>query len=176
MKIFVEIIEANGGMTVSVEEIETLFADIMTGYQEYAAQNGYTDPEMFDEYLMEYLQTSQAQAIIQQWIDTVFSSKYGDSNYFRTACKTGPQIWLTAIRHMLCRTDFLIRIRWKNILLTIWVTDAAQTLLSDGIASMVNTDGIQSQISGALQGYVQEAMGAYASAIGQTLETQIHRQ
>src|SRR5699024_9012932 len=52
-------------------------------------------------------------------------------------------------------------------------TDAAQTLLSDGIASMVNTDGIQSQISGALQGYVQEAMGAYASAIGQTLETQI---
>ena len=167
-----EIIEANGGMTVSVEEIETLFADIMTGYQEYAAQNGYTDPEMFDEYLMEYLQTSQAQAIIQQWIDTVFPQNtetvITSEQLAKLASDMADGYQAYAVQNGLPDPN-----KMEEYFIDYLGTDAAQTLLSDGIASMVNTDGIQSQISGALQGYVQEAMGAYASAIGQTLETQI---
>lgn len=59
-----EIIQANGGLTVSQDQLRQLITDIMTGYQQYAAENGYTDPDRFNEYLAEYLQTPQAQAIL----------------------------------------------------------------------------------------------------------------
>ena len=62
-----EIIQANGGLTVSQDQLRQLITDIMTGYQQYAAENGYTDPDRFNEYLAEYLQTPQAQAIIGAW-------------------------------------------------------------------------------------------------------------
>src|SRR5699024_9407635 len=59
-----EIMAENGTITVSQEQIQSMFQEVMAGYQEYAAQNGYTDPEMFDEYLLEYLQTPEAQEIL----------------------------------------------------------------------------------------------------------------
>ncbi len=55
-----EIIEANGGVTASIEQIQNLFREVLGGYMEYASEHGYTDSERFDEYLLEYLQTPAA--------------------------------------------------------------------------------------------------------------------
>src|SRR5699024_12070362 len=69
-----EIMAENGTITVSQEQIQSMFQEVMAGYQEYAAQNGYTDPEMFDEYLLEYLQTPEAQEILGNWGSEIFQT------------------------------------------------------------------------------------------------------
>lgn len=68
-----EIIASNGGLTISAEQMQTLMTDIMKGYQQYAAEQGYTDPARFDEYLAEYMATEQAQQIIDAWSQEAFA-------------------------------------------------------------------------------------------------------
>ena len=62
-----EIIQSSGTVTVSNEQLQQLVREVMVGYQQYAASNGYTDINRFDEYLIEYLQTAQAQEILSRW-------------------------------------------------------------------------------------------------------------
>ena len=62
-----EIIQSSGTVTVSNEQLQQLVREVMAGYQVYAASNGYTDINRFDEYLIEYLQTAQAQEILSRW-------------------------------------------------------------------------------------------------------------
>lgn len=69
-----EMIQANGGMTISAEQMQSLMTEIMQGYQLYAQQNGYTDPARFDEYLAEYMETAEAEAMINSWTEENFGS------------------------------------------------------------------------------------------------------
>ena len=62
-----EIIQESGSVTVTNEQLQQLVREVMAGYQAYAAENGYTDINQFDTYLIEYLQTPQAQAILTAW-------------------------------------------------------------------------------------------------------------
>ena len=41
----------------------------MEGYRIYIEEQGYTDPEAFDQYLMEYLQTDNARQILNTWAE-----------------------------------------------------------------------------------------------------------
>ena len=46
----------------------------MSGYQEWAAAMGYTDPAQFDVYLAEYLETEQAKQLIAEGSAAVLAS------------------------------------------------------------------------------------------------------
>lgn len=69
-----EMIQANGGMTISAEQMQSLMTEIMQGYQLYAQQNGYTDPARFGEYLAEYMETAEAEAVVNSWTEENFGS------------------------------------------------------------------------------------------------------
>ena len=58
-------------MTITTEKIQELIKNIMAGYEQYITEKGYTDPDQFDEYLMEYLQTDEAKKIISDWMSEV---------------------------------------------------------------------------------------------------------
>ena len=58
-------------MTITTEKIQELIKNIMAGYEQYITEKGYTDPDQFDEYLMEYLQTDEAKKIISDWMAEV---------------------------------------------------------------------------------------------------------
>ena len=62
-----DILAANGTFSVSDEDMRSLFKDVLAGYQKYAADKGYTDPEKFDDYLLEYLQTDAGRKILNDW-------------------------------------------------------------------------------------------------------------
>lgn len=62
-----DILAANGTFSVSDEDMRSLFKDVLAGYQKYAADKGYTDPEKFDDYLLEYLQTDADRKILNDW-------------------------------------------------------------------------------------------------------------
>ena len=61
------ILAENDTFAVSDEELQQLFKDVLTGYQQYAAEKGYTDPSKFDEYLLEYLRSDAGKAILNRW-------------------------------------------------------------------------------------------------------------
>ena len=50
-----EIIESTGGFKITIDQMQELVQRVMEGYQKYAAEKGYTDPDKFGEYLAEYL-------------------------------------------------------------------------------------------------------------------------
>ena len=56
------ILAENDTFAVSDEELQQLFKDVLTGYQQYAAEKGYTDPSKFDEYLLEYLRSGRRES------------------------------------------------------------------------------------------------------------------
>ncbi len=62
-----EIIQSGGSMELSPEQLQELVRRVMAGYQEYAAATLYTDPDRFDEHRIEYLQTPQAQSVLEKW-------------------------------------------------------------------------------------------------------------
>ena len=64
-----DIIESSGSVEVSKEELQQLIKDIMTGFQKYVQEKGYTDMTKLDEYLTEYLQTEECQQILTAWAE-----------------------------------------------------------------------------------------------------------
>lgn len=62
-----EIIESTGGFKITIDQMQELVQRVMEGYQKYAAEKGYTDPDKFGEYLAEYLQTEEAKEIMNAW-------------------------------------------------------------------------------------------------------------
>ncbi len=68
-----DIIESSGSVEVSKEELQQLIKDIMTGFQKYVQEKGYTDMTKLDEYLTEYLQTEECQQILTAWAEKKYS-------------------------------------------------------------------------------------------------------
>lgn len=52
-------------INISQDQLESLSQSLMTQFQKYAVQNGLVDPTKMNEYFMAYLQTPEAQALIQ---------------------------------------------------------------------------------------------------------------
>ena len=52
-------------------------------------------------------------------------------------------------------------------------TPEAQQKLSQGIAGMVDTGGVEEKLSGALQSYMETIMGSYSESMGQAIQTQV---
>ena len=52
--------------------MQELVQRVMEGYQKYAAEKGYTDPDKFGEYLAVYLQTEEAKEIMNAWQQEIF--------------------------------------------------------------------------------------------------------
>lgn len=67
-----EIIESTGGFKITIDQMQELVQRVMEGYQKYAAEKGYTDPDKFGEYLAEYLQTEEAKEIMNAWQQEIF--------------------------------------------------------------------------------------------------------
>lgn len=59
-----DIMQANGGIKLTPEQMGKIIQDIIAGYQEYAASNTLPDPGKMEEHFSTYLQTSEAKQIL----------------------------------------------------------------------------------------------------------------
>ncbi len=162
-----EIILANGDIAISTDQIQVLFQNIMAGFQVYAQENGYTDPDLFDEYLLEYLQTEEAQAIMTAWAAEVFQGveiEISQEQLEMLAAEMAAGYQEYAVANGLPDPG-----QMGTYFVEYLSTEEAQTLLMEGITGMVDTGSLQEQIAGSLQSYFQETMGSVA----QSLEAQI---
>ena len=167
-----DIIQSGADLTVSTEELQQLVQDVMAGYQEYAAANGYTDPDRFDEYLIEYLQTPEAQAVLSQWASNAFGD-VGDVTITQEQLEKLASELAAGYQSYAASNGLPDPSRMGEYFLDYLGTDDAKQKLAAGIAGMVDTGRLESQISGAVQSYMGQVMSSLSGEMAQSLETQI---
>lgn len=133
---------------------------------------GYTDPEQFDAYLAEYLQTEEAVQIINDWISEVMQN---NGNIEITSDQ------LTALATELSN-GYLAYVKENGLpdptemgqhFIAYLNTADGQQRLNSGITKIVDLDGLQSQVSSALTNYMAGVMGSYSASVASVLQTQI---
>ena len=167
-----DIMAENGTITVSTEQIQAMFREILIGYEGYAAQMGYTDPDRFEEYLLEYLQTEEALAILESWGEQIF--------------ETNEEVWVTqeqletlagnlAAGYQIYAEENGLPdpARIDEYFMEYLNTEDARTRLTEGLSGMIDTGSLREQITWSVESYMQEMMASYSEALSQTLQTQI---
>ena len=173
-----DIMAQNGTITVSSDQIRAMFGEVLAAFQEYAAQNGLTDengqidPELFDDYLLEYLQTPEAQEILGRWGEEIF--------------QTNGEVWVTqeqletlagnlaAGYQSYAQANGLPDPAQIGAYFTDYLnTEDAQSRLTQGLSSMIDTGSLRDQISQSMESYMQQLMASYSGTLGQALQSQI---
>lgn len=70
-----DILKISEEVTISQEELDALAADMVKGYQEYAAAKALPDPSKMSEHFHDYLQTSEAQMLLTAEIAEIIDAK-----------------------------------------------------------------------------------------------------
>ena len=167
-----DIMKSSGTVTITTEKIQELIKNIMAGYEQYITEKGYTDPDQFDEYLMEYLQTDEAKKIISDWMSEVMPED--------------PEIEITP-EQLEKLSDDLVKgylayasenglpdpSKMGEHFMAYLQTDDGKKQFQEGMSAMIDMDQLESQVSKIIGNYMNQAMRAMGNTIGQTLETQV---
>lgn len=167
-----EIIQSSGTVTVSNEQLQQLVREVMAGYKQYAASNGYTDINRFDEYLIEYLQTAQAQEILSRWASENIKIEGNVSITAEQLEKLSAEM-VAGYQQYAAANGLPDPTKMDDYFMEYMATPEAQQKLSQGIAGMVDTGGVEEKLSTALQSYMQTIMGSYSQTMAQAIETQV---
>lgn len=167
-----EIIQESGSVTVTNEQLQQLVREVMAGYQAYAAENGYTDINQFDTYLIEYLQTPQAQAILTAWASENIKIEGNVAITAEQLQKLSSEM-AAGYQHYAVANGLPDPSKMGDYFMDYMATPEAQQKLSQGIAGMVDTGGVEEKLSGALQSYMETIMGSYSESMGQAIQTQV---
>lgn len=167
-----EIIQSSGTVTVSNEQLQQLVREVMAGYQQYAASNGYTDINRFDEYLIEYLQTAQAQEILSRWASENIKIEGNVSITAEQLEKLSAEM-VAGYQQYAAANGLPDPTKIDDYFMEYMATPEAQQKLSQGIAGMVDTGGVEEKLSTVLQSYMQTIMGSYSQTMAQAIEPQV---
>ncbi len=172
-----QIIEAGGGVSVTSSQISALLSELKSGFVSYigavsAPEEGWTAETLYEE-LEAYVQTDAVLETINTWMgdrltEALQNMTVSDAQIteLAAALAAGYQQYagdeggldLTQIGQSF--SDYL-------------ETDAAQEIISEGIAFAVDMDAVESQITSSVESYVQSIMTAYGNAISEAMESQI---
>ena len=167
-----EIIQSGGSMEVSPEQLQELVRRVMAGYQEYAAANGYTDPDRFDEYLIEYLQTPQAQSVLEKWASENLQFS-GDLEITQEQLEALAADLAAGYQSYAAVNGLPDLAKMGDYFLEYLGTDDAKQKLAAGIGGMVDAGGLEGQIASSVQSYMQETFATLTESISQAIGSQI---
>lgn len=167
-----EIIQSNGGITVGAEQLTGMISELMKGYQDYALQNGYDDPDKFDDYFMEYMSTPAAQEILSRWASEIFALS-GNIQISSEQLEKLASEMAVGYQSYASQNGLPDPTKMGDYFVAYLNTEDGRMRLTNGIAGMVDQNSLESQVSGSIQNYMQQAMGVYTGAISQALEGQI---
>ncbi len=167
-----EIIEANGGVEISAELLQQMVTEVMSGYQAYITKMGYTDPDKFGEYLMEYLQTAEAQEILKRWADKLFMNMddftITDEQLEKMASELATGYLTYATKQGLPDPS-----KMGDYFLDYLASSDGQARLTEGVTGMIDTSELEAQVASSIQSYMESVMQSYGNVISQAVETQI---
>ena len=166
-----EIIESTGGFKITIDQMQDLVQRVMKGYQKYAAEKGYTDPDKFGEYLAEYLQTEEAKEIMNTWQQEIF----GDTvlNITSDQLKKLTKELASSYPAYAVANGKADPTKMGDYFLNYLATADGKQRLMNGLSEVIDMDQLESQLGAAMGSYMAKAMGAYTGAISGAIETQI---
>ena len=169
-----EIIAAND-FGPSTEAVQELMTNIMSGFTQWLAANGYQpsgDPDELNALLAQYLQTEEAQAIIAAGIAEL-SQASQDIEITQEMLQAFAGDLLAGYEVYAQANSLADPAKIGEHISAYLATPEATGLITSSLASMIDTSSLQSQIGSALQSYMENAMGAYMGAVGEALTSQI---
>ncbi len=167
-----EIIQSGGGVNISSGQLQTLVSDVMSGFQEYALANDYTDPSRFSEYLAMYLATPQAQQILANWASQLLPD-VGDITISSDQLQALADELAAGYQSYAVANGYPDPSKIGEYLADYLNTSEAGQIMSDSLAAIVNVDDLEQQIGASIENYMRQTMSAYSQALGQTLESQM---
>ena len=139
-------IQDNAVVSIDNERIRSIITNIMSGYQDYIIDNGYTDPTRFNEYLEEYLNSSYASNIIESEMRSLLSDIINNINITdeqsQELANELEQGYIVYARNNNLPDPTKMEESFRNYL----ATDEAKQMISTGIYNSVNVDDIKKQI------------------------------
>ena len=157
---------ANSGITVSTQQLQAMFREILAGYEVYVREQGYTDPDRFGEYLLEYLQTDQGMEILNKWADRLL----GEAD----AIEISPE-WLETLAGELAagygayaaQNGLPTLEQVQNSFSAYMETEEARQILAEGLSGMIDTSSMQEQIDA----YLKQLMSSYSQSMEEALSS-----
>ena len=157
---------------VTAEDMETMISGLMEGYQAYAQENPQADYSQLGTYFLNYLQTEEAQTILERWGGEIF--------------QTNGEVWVTQDQLEALAGNIAADYQTyasanglpdpaqiDDYFMEYLSTEDAQQRLTQGLSTMIDTGSLRDQISQSMEGYMQELMASYSGTLGQALESQI---
>ncbi len=167
-----EIVASNVEISVSPEQMQALVQDLLVGFQEYAAEHGFTDPARLEEYLTAYLQTPEAQEIVSQHISDLFEIN-GDLTVFPDQMQSLMEQLMAGYQEYAAANGLPDPNRINEYFAAYLQTPEAQQQIAAGMANLLDLEALQQQISQALTDSMQAAMASYTGSMTQAIESQI---
>ena len=121
---------------------------------------------------MEYLQTPEAQAVLTQWASNAIGD-IGDVAITEDQLKKLASELAAGYQSYAAANGLPDPSRMGEYFLDYLGTDDAKQKLAAGIAAMVDTGSLESQISASIQSYMGQVMSSLSGEMVQSLETQI---
>ena len=167
-----DIIKANGGVEISADLLQQMVTEVMSGYQAYITKMGYTDPDKFGEYLVEYLQTAEAQEILKRWADKLFMNMddftITDAQLEKIASELATGYLTYVAEQGLPDPSKMV-----DYFLDYLASADGQARLTEGVTGMIDTSELEAQVALSIQSYMESVMQSYGNVISQAVETQI---
>lgn len=167
-----EIIESNVEISVDPAQLQTLVQEVMSGFQEYAAANGFTDPEQFDVYLAMYLQTAEAQQKIAEAAGNIVQVS-GDITIRSEQLEELVSGLIDRYQEYAAANALPDPSKMGEHFAAYLQTPQAQQILTAGLTEILDTETLQAQMSAALGSYMKNAMASYTGALSEAVQTQI---
>lgn len=167
-----DIIQTNGNITVLPDQIKGFLQEILQGYEDYVTDQGYTDSEKFNEYLLEYLGTSQAQEIMEKWGTEIFQISGEIHISTEQIAKLAEELG-NGYQSYAAANGLPDPSKMGEYFMAYLATDEVQEELTETMLGMVDADRLQQQISGALEDYMQQAMSSYGGNVASSIQSQI---
>lgn len=149
-----QILRSNVEAAVQPDQLQPLMQDLMAGFQEYAVANGFTDPEKSNEYLLMYLQTTEAQQKLMGAADAIQIS--GDLSVLPEQMEEVISVILTGYQEYAAANHLPDPCKMGEYFMLYLQTPSARQKLSDGISEILDVGSLESQISGALNSFMEE--------------------
>ena len=158
------IIEENGGLSVSAEQLAVVIQEVMAGFQEYAAANGMTDPEEINAYLAAYLQTPEAQQKLAEGVKLLLQMA-GEIEVTPEQLNALANDMVLGYQEYAAANSLPDPSKMGEQFQAYLQTPEAQQILAQGIGEIVNVKELEAQIGELMQSVVDSVQSQVSLAM-----------
>ena len=158
--------------SISQETLQQLVESVMNGYEDYLTEHDYTDVTKTNEYIREYLQSSEAQTAMQSGLSKIVGSldnvTLSDAQIRKLTRKVISGYTSYAKKHGLANPDS-IRTAFTKYL----NTKDAKKRIAAGVSGMVDAKKIRRGMASAIRSAMTSGMSGLSSQLAETMQSAI---